>query len=368
MGIFERLRARGEGGTSNAQDRGSANTARVPPPPDADQSTGEAGPPSPVGEGTGVEQWSWTEPLPTDAIPLAARRYPDRVWVTLLEPDTLEPLRMPSTEDEARLGMVRFPVAGTGFRLKDATSPGFAPGSAVRLVPEPKNRHDRRAIAVGSLDGKQLAGYVPRPSGEGRDAQDVLHQMLAAGSVQAAVLEATVEQGARGKYVSMWIIAARRLVLVDRPWSGESDYTAFKLQAQQAAARRWPADRAELRREVERHDSSIDRHFALQQLASEAYKLRDHHPEALEDAAAACREQIMIAEVVGPALRQEFGEKPGHYGFKQLAIILEKQQRLEEALQIVSQAKEQGWSGDWEKRIDRLSRKIKKRGSTRQSE
>lgn len=356
MGIFDRLKAQGRSGTPQVHDRPASPGA--PPPAGARSGPRDAGP-GPVA--AGLEPWSWTTPLPAGVVGLAARAYPDRLWVTVLEPDTLEPLRTPTDEDEARLGMVRFPVAGTGYRLKDATSPAFAPASAVRLVPEPKNRHDRRAIAVRSVDGKRLAGYVPRPSGDGRDVQGVLHQVLATGPVQAAVLEATVEQGARGQYVSMWVVAARRLVLVDRPWSGNPDYKAFRLQAQRAAAARWPTDRAQLRREVERHSSPIDRHFALQQLASEAYKLRDHHPEALEDAAAACREQIMLAEVAGPALRQEFGDKPGHYGYKQLAIILEKQQRFEEALEVVSQAEQQGWSGDWDKRIKRLSSKLDKR-------
>jgi hypothetical protein len=101
----------------------------------------------------------------------------------------------------------------------------------------------------------------------------------------------------------------------------------------------------------------VDRHFALQALAQAAYRLREVHPEALEDAEAACREQILLADVAGPALRDEFGSKPSHHGYKQLSIILEKQKRYGEALEVVEQARDQGWDGDWDKRAERLSRK-----------
>jgi HIRAN domain len=43
----------------------------------------------------------------------------------------------------------------------DAQRPDFGVGSYVRLVPEPNNPKDRRAIAVRSADGRRLAGYVP---------------------------------------------------------------------------------------------------------------------------------------------------------------------------------------------------------------
>jgi hypothetical protein len=43
----------------------------------------------------------------------------------------------------------------------DAQRPEFGVGRYVRLVPEPTNRKDRRAIAVRSVDGSLLAGYVP---------------------------------------------------------------------------------------------------------------------------------------------------------------------------------------------------------------
>lgn len=43
----------------------------------------------------------------------------------------------------------------------DAQLSDFGVGRYVRLVPEPNNPKDRRAIAVRSVDGRRLAGYVP---------------------------------------------------------------------------------------------------------------------------------------------------------------------------------------------------------------
>ena len=49
---------------------------------------------------------------------------------------------------------------------------------------------------------------------------------------------------------------------------------------------------------------------------------------------------------------------PAHKGFGQLAIIEEKRKNFEAAIQISKAALEQGWAGDWEKRIERCSKKI----------
>ena len=43
----------------------------------------------------------------------------------------------------------------------DAQRPDFGVGQYVRLIPEPNNPKDRRAIAVRSADRRRLAGYLP---------------------------------------------------------------------------------------------------------------------------------------------------------------------------------------------------------------
>ena len=51
---------------------------------------------------------------------------------------------------------------------------------------------------------------------------------------------------------------------------------------------------------------------------------------------------------------------PSHTGYKQLAIILEKEGDIKGAIKLSKQALKQGWTDDYEKRIERLSKKLAK--------
>jgi hypothetical protein len=51
---------------------------------------------------------------------------------------------------------------------------------------------------------------------------------------------------------------------------------------------------------------------------------------------------------------------PGHKGYQQLAVILEKQGRFQEAIDLCTQAAQQGWGGDWEHRIERNAKRLAK--------
>jgi hypothetical protein len=231
------------------------------------------------------------------------------------------------------------------------------PGAPVKLVPEPTNKFDRHAVQVRSAISPRVAGYVPAPKAGHRNIQESVLRILAKGTVHALVLESEVEQGPKNRWVSMRVAATLgQFVFVDRPWDGP-DLKEFKAYALRAEGAGWPDERRKLRRAVSAAVDPVERHYALQALAQAAYRFRDVHPDAHEDAEAACREQILLADVVGAALRQEFGSKPSHHGYKQLSIILEKQKRYREALEIVEQAKGQGWDGDWDRRAERLAKK-----------
>ncbi len=52
------------------------------------------------------------------------------------------------------------------------------------------------------------------------------------------------------------------------------------------------------------------------------------------------------------------GRMPSHTGLRQLAIIREKDGEFDAAIQLCRQAKKDGWSGDWDKRIERLEAKL----------
>lgn len=105
----------------------------------------------------------------------------------------------------------------------------------------------------------------------------------------------------------------------------------------------------------------IDVHFMYGQKLELSYKDREK-PGYLEKAIEACIQQINLAPKAADAFRTEFKDLslPGHKGYQQLAIILEKKMMFKDAIDLCARAQEQGWAGDWEKRIERYKRKFEK--------
>ncbi|QSX37993.1 hypothetical protein [Shewanella sedimentimangrovi] len=126
----------------------------------------------------------------------------------------------------------------------------------------------------------------------------------------------------------------------------------------------------------------IDIHLALDGLIKYHYPLRNdqaHYEKAKE----LCLLQISISSKLVKKFRYPEKPKelkrlhkltgmthpyydepqilPSHTGYKQLAIILEKEGDLEGALELSQKALEQGWSDDYEKRITKLTAKLAKR-------
>ena len=85
-------------------------------------------------------------------------------------------------------------------------------------------------------------------------------------------------------------------------------------------------------------------------------------PKALDIAIDACKRQIEIAPQAKKAFLRNYKDSilPAHVGYKQLAIIEEKQKNYVEAIRICSEAMGQGWGGDWQKRVERCKKKIQK--------
>jgi hypothetical protein len=109
---------------------------------------------------------------------------------------------------------------------------------------------------------------------------------------------------------------------------------------------------------------TLDRHFALQAAIQLHYRLRAN-PDHLEAAERFCRAQVAMAPEAALVFRAEFASQgrdpdfmPSHVGYKQLAIILEKQGDLSEAIALCELAAAQGWRGDWAERIERLEKKL----------
>jgi tetratricopeptide (TPR) repeat protein len=106
----------------------------------------------------------------------------------------------------------------------------------------------------------------------------------------------------------------------------------------------------------------LDMHFFYQSKLEIYYRNRENDPNALEEAINACKKQIGIAPKVAVAFKKEYGDATllSHKGFEQLAIIEEKQKNFEAAIDISQKALEQGWVGDWQKRIERCKKKLNK--------
>ncbi len=138
-------------------------------------------------------------------------------------------------------------------------------------------------------------------------------------------------------------------------------------------------------------------YFVYSEMISIYYAQREN-VEMLNKAIQACKKQIKIGPLTKVALRKDYeksqienrkcskdpmmkelevwnGTKyvawkdydfdsefnkfslPSHKGYEQLAIILNKQGKDDEAIKLCNEAKNQGWAGDWDKRIARYSKK-----------
>lgn len=109
----------------------------------------------------------------------------------------------------------------------------------------------------------------------------------------------------------------------------------------------------------------LDQHFFWQQRIKTSYVRRDTVPTALNRTIGYCEKQIELSEKAkGAFFNDGLDHLPAHIGYKQLAIILEKQGELEKALEITKKAEKQGWNNDNLKRIERLQKKLNKKGTT----
>ena len=83
---------------------------------------------------------------------------------------------------------------------------------------------------------------------------------------------------------------------------------------------------------------------------------------ALEKSISACKEQIALASKASKAFLKEYPNQPlpVHAGYSKLRIILEKQKKYDEAIELCLEAKVQGWNGDWDKQIETLKKKKEK--------
>lgn len=105
--------------------------------------------------------------------------------------------------------------------------------------------------------------------------------------------------------------------------------------------------------------NTLDLHFVYMQMIKVYYRNRDTQRTSFNIAVNACEKQIAVAHNAAAEFRREYPNQPlpAHTGFEQLAIIREKQKAFDKAIRLATAAKEMGWAGDWDKRIERCERK-----------
>jgi len=117
---------------------------------------------------------------------------------------------------------------------------------------------------------------------------------------------------------------------------------------------------AQAQRAAEETDDLIDLHYYYQNRIQIFYRNRETDRKALGLAIKACEDQIAIAADVAAAFRVEHPDGPlfEHVGYKQLCIINHKRGRHKDVVDLCTEAKQQGWAGDWDRRIEQAKRKI----------
>lgn len=109
------------------------------------------------------------------------------------------------------------------------------------------------------------------------------------------------------------------------------------------------------------NEDVMDVHFFCLSAIQIFYANRDDDDMAFNKAVEYCKLQISLAPEVKEVFKKEYAYEnlPMHTGYRQLAIIYEKQKEYGLALQLVREAMESGWNvDDCKKRIDRLEKKI----------
>ncbi|RBO91022.1 hypothetical protein DFR47_11019 [Pseudochrobactrum asaccharolyticum] len=106
----------------------------------------------------------------------------------------------------------------------------------------------------------------------------------------------------------------------------------------------------------------LSRHFAFQAICISYYRWRDVDDFAIGGAIEACEKSLAISKLAAEAfiIEEKFDIIPSHHCFKQYAIIEEKRGNFAKAILLTRQAKAEGWQGDWDSRLVRLSHKMGK--------
>lgn len=129
---------------------------------------------------------------------------------------------------------------------------------------------------------------------------------------------------------------------------------------------RWIAYRIFYKAEdlIDAKTDPLDLHFLYHRKIKILYK--DREKAGLDATIEACTQQIALSQKSSAAFKALGGALPCHGGYEQLAIILEKQKRYEDAIEVSKKALAEGWNGTWDKRIERCRKKLLRGASLNQ--
>ena len=101
-------------------------------------------------------------------------------------------------------------------------------------------------------------------------------------------------------------------------------------------------------------------HFTYQEMVRLHHTWREQFTDALDLAFAASYKQMRIAPQVAAAFHEAYPDKPlpPHIGYEMMAAILEKQGDYAQAIDLCKQARSQNWPGNWDWRIQRMTKKL----------
>jgi tetratricopeptide (TPR) repeat protein len=107
----------------------------------------------------------------------------------------------------------------------------------------------------------------------------------------------------------------------------------------------------------------LNRHYLYQRAGNIFYRRRNDTKSGLRLAVAYYEKQVSISANARRVMLDAGGGLPSHPGYKQLAIMHADAGEYGRAIQLCRQAMEQGWDGDWARRIDRYEKSARRRNS-----
>ncbi|MBV9468008.1 MAG: hypothetical protein JO316_02455 [Abitibacteriaceae bacterium] len=97
----------------------------------------------------------------------------------------------------------------------------------------------------------------------------------------------------------------------------------------------------------------LELHYTYQVMIQIYYRDR-HDPTSLAVAMEACKKMIALAPQAAEAFQREFPQRPlpRHYGFNLLSLLQDRRRNYHDVIRLCQMAFDQGWDGDWQRRID----------------